>query len=108
MSKKRYRDNIRPLRLSTPVWNSIVAMITSLWCHSFTIRDEHGIQCMPCFSRIIGEMLPEIQTVEKVLLSQTYSTFSNNVIVYYYSMEFPLSFYSPARNSNIGRVFVRG
>ena len=29
------------------------------------IREEHGIQCMPCSSRIISEMLPEIHIVEK-------------------------------------------
>ena len=29
------------------------------------IQGEHGIQCMPCSSRIISEMLPEIHTVEK-------------------------------------------
>ena len=29
------------------------------------IRGEHGIQCMPCSSQIISEMLPEIHTMEK-------------------------------------------
>ena len=29
------------------------------------IRGEQGIQCMPCSSRIISEMLPEIHTMEK-------------------------------------------
>ena len=29
------------------------------------IRGEHDIQCMPCSSRIISEMLPEINTMEK-------------------------------------------
>ena len=29
------------------------------------IREEHGIQCMSCSSRIISEMQPEIHTIEK-------------------------------------------
>ena len=29
------------------------------------IRREHGINCMPCPSQIIREMLTEIQTMEK-------------------------------------------
>ena len=29
------------------------------------IREEHGIQCMPCSSRIINEMLPEIHIIQK-------------------------------------------
>ena len=29
------------------------------------IRGQHGIQCMPCSSRITSEMLPEIHTMEK-------------------------------------------
>ena len=32
---------------------------------SLIIQEEHGIQCMPCSSQIINEMLPEIHTVEK-------------------------------------------
>ena len=28
------------------------------------IRGEHGIQRMPCSTRIISEMLPEVQTME--------------------------------------------
>ena len=28
------------------------------------IREEHGIQCMPCSSQIISEILPEIQTMQ--------------------------------------------
>ena len=27
-------------------------------------REEHGIQSMPCSSRIVGEMLPEIHTLK--------------------------------------------
>ena len=27
--------------------------------------EDHGIQCMPCFSQIVSEMLPEIHTMEK-------------------------------------------
>ena len=65
----------------TPVCKSIVAMVTDLWCHltydwrgawlsnydviSLKIGEEHGIQCMPCPSKIISEMLPEIHTMEK-------------------------------------------
>ena len=29
------------------------------------MREEHGIQCMPCSSQIISEMLPEIHTMQK-------------------------------------------
>ena len=29
------------------------------------IREEYGIQCMPCSSRVISEMLPEIHIMEK-------------------------------------------
>ena len=32
---------------------------------SLMIRGEHGIQSMPCSSRIISEMLPKIHTMEK-------------------------------------------
>ena len=32
---------------------------------SHIIREEHGIQCMPCSFRIISEMLLEIHTIEK-------------------------------------------
>ena len=31
---------------------------------SLIIREEHGIQCMPCSSQIISEMLCEIHTVQ--------------------------------------------
>ena len=31
---------------------------------SLMIRVEHCIQCIPCFSRFISEMLSEIHTVE--------------------------------------------
>ena len=30
------------------------------------IQEEHGIQCMPCSSQIINEMLPEIHTMENI------------------------------------------
>ena len=29
------------------------------------LRGQHGIQCMPCSSRITSKMLPEIHTMEK-------------------------------------------
>ena len=29
------------------------------------IQEEHDIQCMPCSSRIISEMLPEMHITEK-------------------------------------------
>ena len=35
---------------------------------SLIIREEHGIQCMPCSSRIISEILPEIQTMIKCVI----------------------------------------
>ena len=41
---------------------------------------EHDIQCMPCSPRIISEMLSEIHTVQKCFFSQTYNSFSNDLI----------------------------
>ena len=47
---------------------------------SHIIREEHGIQCMPCSFRIISEMLLEIHTIEKcdvlksIIRSQIQST----------------------------------
>ena len=38
------------------VWHTLVSLM---------IRGKHGIQCMPCFSRIISEMLSEIHTTDK-------------------------------------------
>ena len=29
------------------------------------MQEEYGLQCMPCSSRIISEMLPDIHTMEK-------------------------------------------
>ena len=49
--------------LSTIVGYSLVAMVTD-FLSSHDSR-EHGIQCMPCFFRIISEILPEIHTIEK-------------------------------------------
>ena len=51
------------------------------------IHGEHGIQCMPCSSLIISEMLPEIHTVEKFDLSQICDSFSNNFSVLYNKQE---------------------
>ena len=36
------------------------------------IRGEHGIQCMPCSSQTVSEMLPEIHTMAKFDFSQIY------------------------------------
>ena len=33
--------------------------------HPHKIREEHGIQCMPCSSQIMSEILLEIRTMEK-------------------------------------------
>ena len=57
--------------LSTTVDYFLVAMVRDLFRH--LIHDsrrawhtlKHGIQCMPCSSRIISELLPEIHTMEK-------------------------------------------
>ena len=56
---------------STTVGYSIVAMVTDLCSHLIMIRGEHGIQCMPRSSRIIGEMQPEIHTMEKCDFSES-------------------------------------
>ena len=45
-------------------WLSLVAVVTDLCLISFIIRGAHSIQCMPCSSGIIGEMLPEIHSTE--------------------------------------------
>ena len=47
------------------------------------IRGKHAIQCMPCSSQIISEMLPEIHTMEKLDVFQIYNSFSSNVILLY-------------------------
>ena len=36
-----------------------------MWCHLTLIREEHGIQCMPCSTRIISEMQPEVYEMER-------------------------------------------
>ena len=62
-------------RLSTIVGYSLVAMVTDYVVISLMISGEHGIQCMPCSSQIISDMLPEIHTMEKcdLLKPTTYS-----------------------------------
>ena len=46
---------------------------------SLIIREEHGIHCMPCSSRLVREMLSEIHTLQKfdflkpIIHSQTIS-----------------------------------
>ena len=41
-------------------------MVIDLWHHiSITISEMHGIQCVPCSSQIVSEMLPEIHILEK-------------------------------------------
>ena len=44
-------------------------METDLWCHLTCrlIREEHDIQCMPCSSRIISEMLPDTHTMQSLI-----------------------------------------
>ena len=68
--------------LSTTVVNSIVAMVTGL-CGviSLIIQEAHGILCMPCFPRIISELLPEIRTLEKC--DFLFKSFLNNLILLY-------------------------
>ena len=43
------------------------------------------MQYMPCSSQIISEMLPEIRSIEKVLFSQTFKSFSNDLILFFLS-----------------------
>ena len=40
--------------------NNICGLISLLNC------EMHGIQCMPCSSRIISEMLPEVHTMQNM------------------------------------------
>ena len=61
--------------ISTTVDNSIVSMICGVI--SLTIREGHGIQCMPCSPQIISETLFEIHTTEE-LNSQAIKSLSNN------------------------------
>ena len=44
------------------------------------IRGEHGIQCMPRSSRIIGEMQPEIHTMENVIFSNLLFILNNFIL----------------------------
>ena len=69
--------------LTATARSSLVAMVTVL-CRHLTIRRNHGIQCVPCFSRIISEMLLEIHTMEKF-------DFPNSII---HSQIFEFSVYS--------------
>ena len=69
------------LNTNTTDSNSIIAMVTDLWCH-LILRGEHGIQCMPCFSRIIRAMVPEIYTVEKCDFLKPILLFSVNTKCY--------------------------
>ena len=48
------------------------------------MREEHGIQCMACFSQIISEMLPEIHTVIKCYFL-TYNSSSYTLTLCYKS-----------------------
>ena len=69
-------------------------MLTDLWCH-LIIRDQHGIQCMPCFSQIISEMLPEIHAMEKFdflkpkfifsIIPLTYDELVDTLLILYYT-----------------------
>ena len=43
----------------------MVALLQSCGVILLIIRDKHCIQCLPCSSQIISEMLPEIHTVQK-------------------------------------------
>ena len=49
------------------LWGQVYVVI------SLMIRGDHDIQCMPCSSRIIKEMLPEIHKW-KILISQIYNS----------------------------------
>ena len=57
------RHSAKVLRVR--VDNSIVATVIDLW--RYLIYDSRGARskCMPCSSRIITKMLPEILTIEK-------------------------------------------
>ena len=54
-------------------------MVTNLCRHLTHDSREHGIQCMPCFSRIISEMLPEIHTMKECEFLKNYDFFSYNL-----------------------------
>ena len=58
--------------LSITVGNSLVAMVPDLCRHLTYISREHGIQCMPCSTRIISEILTENHTMEKLDFLKTY------------------------------------
>ena len=64
-----------------------MSIVTDRVVISLMIRGEHGIQCVPCSSRLIIEMLPEpeIHTIEiKVFFfTRIYDLFSNNFMLYY-------------------------
>ena len=54
--------------LSTIAGNTLVALVTDLSPHLTYDSREHSIQCMPCSSRIINEMAPEIHTMKKNMI----------------------------------------
>ena len=59
------RHSAKVLSKTVDTCNSIVAMVRDLRRHLTYNSREHGIQCMPCFSKIISEMLLDIHTMEK-------------------------------------------
>ena len=59
------------------------------------IEGEHGIQYMPCFSRIISEMLPEIHTTEMCYFLKSIIHFQFTSVLFFYFFLFlcrPYSF----------------
>ena len=61
MSSGRHSANV----LSTIVGYSLAAMVKIFVVISHMIREKHGIQRMPCYSRNISEILPEIHSMKK-------------------------------------------
>ena len=56
-------------------------MVTDLCCHLNNASRGRGIQCMPCSSRIISEMLSEILTMEKGFEPIIHAQKSNSLFI---------------------------
>ena len=67
--------------LSITVENSIVAMVTDLWCHlTYNSSGAWHTVYAKLPSNYISETIPEIYTMVSVF-SQTYDSFSNKLIL---------------------------
>ena len=67
ISRWRHQDSAKIL--STTIGYSIVAMVTDQCPLLSMIREEHGIQCMPCSSQILSEIYLKFIQWKSVIFS---------------------------------------